>query len=619
VAASLLAIWLTEIAPSLLEPMRFFFFWAAVMISAIAAGTGPALLALVICTVAATVIVATGQGLDGLAVARLTMFFLFALGIAWAAGARRRAYVRTAHNREWLEKLLERMHGAVIATAADGRIALLNGAAEQLVGRSANTVRGRALAEILPLDITGAAGETKEIELTRADGTRVMLDCRVTPLAAAGDGSMVIVLRDATAEREEAGRLREEAETTSRLQQFTSAFARARSLDEVGTIMTERVGSAIGARAGVVVLTIPDSETLELLATHGYEPGSIDHFLPLSVTSPFPLCSAIRNRRGAYLSSVSTMSAEFPTLVPVWQQFGSQAIVAIPLDVDGRVLGSAGWSFAEPRRFDQEDQEFLTAIAGQCALAIDRIRLLESERRAREEAETANRVRDEFLAVLSHELRTPITAIRGWVEVLQTETDPTLIKEGLDAIARSSRAQTALADELLDIARAISGKLELDLAPLDGGEVVRSVAALLGPKAAEKQITVKVDAAEQVPIMADESRLQQIIWNLLMNAIKFTDPGGSITMSARRDGDGAAIAVCDTGRGIEQSFLPHVFDRFTQASTSSEHGLGLGLAVVRHLVQAHGGRIEAASDGEGKGATFNVYLPCLERKSAEAS
>jgi PAS domain S-box-containing protein len=242
--------------------------------------------------------------------------------------------------------------------------------------------------------------------------------------------------------------------------------------------------------------------------------------------------------------------------------------------------------------------------------------LLDRERAARREAERTTLLRDEFLGTVSHELRTPLNAILGWAQILQSGTrTPDALQSGLSTIARNARLQTQLIDDLLDLSRMSSGHLRLETAPLDLATVVRDAVLALTPAASAKGLQVQLDTPSQaVLVPGDADRLQQVFWNLLMNAVKFTPHGGHIVVQVDTAGDTRRVRVSDTGQGIATDFLPHVFDRFRQAdgSTTRRHsGLGIGLALVRQLVELHGGRVEAESRGEGLGATFTVYLPAL--------
>ena len=249
-----------------------------------------------------------------------------------------------------------------------------------------------------------------------------------------------------------------------------------------------------------------------------------------------------------------------------------------------------------------------------------REQLLLRAERARSESEAANRIKDEFLATLSHELRTPLTSLLGWSSVLrEARHDEKVLSQGLDAIDRNARVQAQLIDDLLDVSRIVSGKLNLDVRPLDLGSVTRAAINVVQPAADAKEITLDYLAQPGLgAISADSARVQQIIWNLLSNAVKFTTHGGKISIRVERDGSNASVTVSDTGQGIAPEFLPRVFDRFRQADSSTTRsfgGLGLGLAIVRHLVELHGGTVSAESPGVGKGATFSASFPLLSDRS----
>jgi signal transduction histidine kinase len=244
----------------------------------------------------------------------------------------------------------------------------------------------------------------------------------------------------------------------------------------------------------------------------------------------------------------------------------------------------------------------------------ERQQLLERERHAREEAQAANRAKDEFLATLSHELRTPLNAILGWSRLLMSgNLNPETSKRAIEIIDRNTRLQAQLIEDLLDISRIITGKLRLELRAVPVASIVESAVESVRPAADARRLSldVNLEAADEL-VLCDPARMQQVIWNLLSNAIKFTPEEGRIFIGARRDRQTLTIDVTDTGMGIDPAFLPFVFDRFRQqdaASTRIHGGLGLGLSIVRHLVELHGGTVEARSAGPGQGATFLVRVP----------
>jgi signal transduction histidine kinase len=241
---------------------------------------------------------------------------------------------------------------------------------------------------------------------------------------------------------------------------------------------------------------------------------------------------------------------------------------------------------------------------------------LEREQRARRESEAASYLKDEFLMTVSHELRTPLNAIYGWVRLLAAgDLSPEQRARALATVERNTRVQTRLIDDLLDVSRVISGRLRLDARPVNLADVAAAAVETVRPALEAKSIRFESSVDPNVgSIVVDPDRLQQILWNLLSNAIKFTPEGGRVRLSIARVQGTVEIVVSDTGVGMPPEFLPHAFERFRQADAGARRrygGLGLGLAIVRHLVELHGGTVSAESAGEGQGSTFRVVLPAL--------
>ncbi len=294
----------------------------------------------------------------------------------------------------------------------------------------------------------------------------------------------------------------------------------------------------------------------------------------------------------------------------------------------GEVLGGLFFGHSEKGVFGERAERIVTGMAAQTAVAVDNARLyqqaqrasaerqqlLESERSARSAAERSSALKDEFLATLSHELRTPLNAILGWSQMLRlSSTSAETLDKGLSTIERNARLQTQLIEDLLDMSRILAGKVRLDAQAMQPISAIEAAIDTVRPGAAAKgvRIVTALDPSAG-PVLADPSRLQQVMWNLLSNAIKFTTRGGSVHVALERAGAQIEIRVADTGSGIEPEFLPHVFDRFRQAeaATTRHHGgLGLGLSIVKHVIELHGGSVRASSPGVGGGATFVVQLP----------
>jgi PAS domain S-box-containing protein len=294
----------------------------------------------------------------------------------------------------------------------------------------------------------------------------------------------------------------------------------------------------------------------------------------------------------------------------------------------GLLLGRLLLGHPQAGMFSARSERIVSAIAAQAAVALDNTRLyaaatraaeerkvlLDSEREARAEAERTNQLKDDFLTTLSHELRTPLSAILGWAQVLRRGTrDQADLHRGLQSIERNARAQAQLIEDLLDMSRITSDKVLLDLQTIVPASIIASAIETLRPAADAKHIAIHCNIASDAGrITGDPSRIQQVIWNLLSNALKFTPQGGRVEIGVRREATRLAITVSDNGVGIKKDFLPHVFDRFRQAdaSTTRRHGgLGLGLAIVKHLVEQHGGTVTVSSAGDMQGASFTVRLP----------
>ncbi|HJR06247.1 MAG TPA: ATP-binding protein [Pyrinomonadaceae bacterium] len=303
----------------------------------------------------------------------------------------------------------------------------------------------------------------------------------------------------------------------------------------------------------------------------------------------------------------------------VARQLDLRSAMIVPLVARGRTLGAITFATSESgRRYNASDLALAEDLAHRAAFAVDNARLYR-------EAQEANRLKDEFLATLSHELRTPLTSILGWTNLLRSvKFDDLTSMRALETIERNARSQKQLIDDLLDASRIITGKLRLELEPTQLKSVVESACYAARPAAEAKGIEIQLALDPEANLVAgDAERLQQVVWNLLSNAVKFTPEGGRVEVSLKRTGTHAQISVRDTGQGIKTEFLPYVFERFRQAdqSTTRTHGgLGLGLAIVRHLVELHGGTVAAESEGIGAGATFKVMLPLLEyTKRTDAS
>ncbi|WP_088889283.1 ATP-binding protein [Leptolyngbya ohadii] len=300
------------------------------------------------------------------------------------------------------------------------------------------------------------------------------------------------------------------------------------------------------------------------------------------------------------------------------QSIGIRAYASYPLVVNNRAVGTLGFGTRNRDRFTPDERELMQTLCNQVATALQRSQLVKTLQQRAEELAQANRIKDEFLAVLSHELRSPLNPILGWTRLLLNgKLDTVRQVNALKTIERNAQLQTQLIEDLLDISRIMQGKLSLTAAPVRLPFVIAAAAETVRLSAEAKQIQLQLDLEDTVaPIWGDAARLQQVVWNLLSNAVKFTPQGGQVTVELRQMNETARVRVVDTGKGISPQFLPHVFEYFRQEDGSTTRqfgGLGLGLAIVRQIVELHGGRVGVESPGEEQGATFTVQLPTMSQ------
>jgi two-component system CheB/CheR fusion protein len=313
-----------------------------------------------------------------------------------------------------------------------------------------------------------------------------------------------------------------------------------------------------------------------------------------------------------------------------YEQTGERSYVAVPLMRDGRWVASLWASDDQPREWTKEEVSLLRSVAERTWTAIEKLRaeaererLLHSEQEARDVAEKANQLKDEFLATLSHELRNPLNVILGYSELFlrMPEIDESSrLRKMAEALRRNAQSQSQLINDLLDLSRLQRGKISLSHETVSLAAIIDNAVETVRAEAAAKGIEIRLKLADQFLLVdGDRLRLQQIAWNVLNNAVKFTPAGGSISISLSREQQNAALVVTDTGQGIDASFLPHVFEMFRQADSSNSRrhgGMGIGLALVQQLVQLHGGTIAAESAGADKGARFTIRLPLTSDAAA---
>jgi signal transduction histidine kinase/CHASE1-domain containing sensor protein/ActR/RegA family two-component response regulator len=362
-------------------------------------------------------------------------------------------------------------------------------------------------------------------------------------------------------------------------------------------------------------------------ACYGWADGNeldVSELPPMAVSTVGPNSRAVRTGEVIITNDyMRTQRGRPHVIVGPDNGLRPESSMAVPMAVMGRIIGTIEVQSYQANVYRPEHATAMSMAANLTAVAIENVRLLKLERTAREAAEESNRLKDEFLATVSHELRTPLTAILGWSRMLEDgDLEDSIVQQAVETIGRNARAQAQIVDDILDVSRIITGNLYLDLQPMEVVPVIENAINVIRPTADAKGIRIETYFdAKPAMISGDAHRLQQVVWNLLSNAVKFTDSGGRVCVKVLAVGSAVEIRVSDTGQGISPEFLPYVFERFTQAdsTTTRQHGgLGLGLAIARHLVEIHGGSIKAESLGEGRGATFRIRLPMVDAAARAA-
>ena len=401
------------------------------------------------------------------------------------------------------------------------------------------------------------------------------------------------------------------AARTTRLHGLTAALSEAVTLDAVARAVVHQGRVAAGATAAEVTLLVDEGASFRTLYAEGEGVGPTGATTP--VEAGYCSAAAVAQNEAVFVSSFEEWQERFPAAASRAADGGYVSSATVPLLVEGAPIGVLACYFTAPVNFDPEYRALLVSVAQDCAQALDRARLYEAAQQARAEAETANRLKDEFVSIVSHELRTPLNAILGWAAVLRRSTsDPALTQRALQSVHDNATRQARLIEELLDFSRIASGRMALTREEVDLRELLRGVVETFIPQTTAKRVGLELGPVPQVLIGGDANRLEQVFFNLLGNALKFTAEGGRITVTVDRQDGTVAVRVTDTGVGIEPQVLPFIFDRFRQGEDAARReygGLGLGLSIARQLVEAHGGEITAASPGRGQGSTFTVMLP----------
>jgi PAS domain S-box-containing protein len=538
-----------------------------------------------------------------------------------------------------IEDFFESAAAGMRLTDPSGRILKANRAELDLLGYAAEDYLGRNIAEfsldheaIAGLQERVSRGETVtgfDTSLQAKDGS--VRQVRIDANGRFENGRLVhirSITRDVTlrreAEKEQANLLasaqaaRLQAEDTTnlvrRLQVVVDTSLMGLSLDELLTEMLTRLRDLLDADAAAVLLLTAEKQGLVTRCFIGSDQAIARE---LGTGKGRGLAVHIAATRSPLL--IGDLSRAEGVNGNLYELINS--LVGAPLMIDGDVIGVIQAVSARKQNFKDDDLRLLQLLADRVALAIEQTRLYEAEQRARLNAESANRMKDEFVATLSHELRSPLNAIIGWAQLMRSgKLDEAAQSKALETVERSAQVQKRIINDLLDFSKVLSGDLRLNLRSIDITQVVESAAKAFKPAADAKAIMLDVRMLGDTEVCVDPERVLQIVWNLISNAIKFTPRHGRVSVVLNRSNSHLEIEVSDTGSGINREFLPFVFDRFRQADASStrrQGGLGLGLAIVRHLTELHGGTVEAFSKGEGEGSTFVVKLPATPMDAAD--
>jgi PAS domain S-box-containing protein len=625
--------------PALFSDRPFFLFFAATFAAAVFLGFRPALLAIALASAEVLYV----SGTSGMTAVQTLLFAVFGLALAFAVAARQGAEQRHAaaerergrlgaeieRERQRLLSIVSNVPGIVWEAWGDPglmsqRMNFVSEHVTRMLGYSVEEWLAQPnfwLTIVHPEDremaaktahehfLAGGSG-TNTFRWMTKDGRELWVESHSTIVA--GDDGKPIGMRGVTFDIH----ARKRAEDSLRLLTETSEILSS-SLD-YETIIPEAARRVVSHLGDWCAVSFIDESGFSRRVAVAHRDPAKDGLAQKMLTDfpprrnlPQQVVDSINLRRPTILNAIdesfiatATSSPEHAALV---RELGFGSMLVAPMVARDRFIGAISFISARHGRYDAADAELAELVARRCAIAIDNAQLYHA-------AVEASNAKDEFLATVSHELRTPMTATLGWVRMLSLgHFDPETHKTALEAIERSTRAQAKLIEDILDVSSIILGKFRLDRAPVDLRGVVDAAIDTLRPASDAKNITIDVHTARWSGIVqGDADRLQQVMWNLVSNAIKFGQRNGHIDVVVERADDHARISVRDDGPGIDPAFLPHVFDRFRQAdggATRAHGGLGLGLAIVRHLVELHGGTVRAVSDGPGTGAAFIVELP----------
>ena len=531
-----------------------------------------------------------------------------------------------------LSAIIQSSDDAIVSKDLNSIVTSWNPAAERMFGYTAAEMIGRSIRTIIPDDRqyeedevlarirVGEAVDHFETIRKRKDGSFIDISLSISPVRDAagtviGASKIARDISERLRAREVEERIRRQGAFLSRL---TATFGTSLEPRQILTSLAELSVPHFADWCAVDV--VKDHALTERIALVHVDPAKVEavarlrsrHENPRAPMSPTHVIrsnepAVVLDVTDAVLVSAAGGDAE---ALRTLRGLGLLSYICLPLTVQGRTIGAVTMARSDSgRHFDHEDVRIAEDAASRAALAVDNAR-------AYEELQAANQLKDEFLATLSHELRTPLNAILGYSRMLRSG----ILKEdrkgqALETLERNATSLTQMVEDVLDVSRIAAGKIRLHIQPVDLATVLRDALATITPAADSKGVRLEpILEAHAGPVSGDADRLQQVVWNLLSNAVKFTPRGGRVQMRLQRVNSHVEVTVSDTGIGIREDFLPHLFERFRQGdstTTRTHGGLGLGLAIARRIVELHGGRIEAFSPGEGKGSTFRVKLPIM--------
>lgn len=550
----------------------------------------------------------------------------------------RKLNVQLQSERDFVSTVHDMADSIIIVLDAEQKIIRASRACERILGYTQDEVRGRTLSSFFVSSGPWSDMIHAENYWQAKDGTTRLIAWSKTPLSVAVAGNIgtadahVILTGNDITERQRAEQEREqfiraeaaraEAEASERRAAFLAEASTMLSstLDYERTLINvSRLAIPTFADWCFVYLALEGEDVSSALIAHvdpekeylaqqiEIRPEDLSSTtLPvvrvLQTGTPEVFCDISEEELRETVKDVEKFNA--------LKELGLRSAVVVPIPGRHSVLGVIGFASPNPDRYTSTELNFAQELARRISLALENARLYR-------QAQEANRAKDEFLATLSHELRTPLNAILGWTQILRAKRlDEVTTNRAFEAIERNAKAQAELIEDMLDVSRIITGRLRLDLQPVELSVAVDAALDSVRPTADAKGVRLDANVPQEVGVISgDPRRLQQIVWNLLSNAVKFTPAGGQVHIKLEQLDSQVKLTVSDTGKGISSNFLPYVFDRFRQAETMVSRtagGLGLGLSIARHLVELHGGLIEASSEGEGRGATFTVTFPYRE-------